>query len=84
MIGPRGGRIPSKGIGAWPPEVGIHRATWNSGNGLANACWLASATASGLCRVDWLTGRWIQGRMPYYSVEGIRNEVEADDEIESD
>ena len=62
----------------------MHRVVWNGGNGLANAPCLASATASGLCRVDWLTGRWIQDRMPYYSVEGIRNEIEADDEMDSD
>ena len=54
----------------------MHRAVWNAGNGLANAPWLASATASGLCRVDWLAGRWLRDYVPYEGVEGIRCERE--------
>ncbi|KAL1741425.1 hypothetical protein HDZ31DRAFT_66944 [Schizophyllum fasciatum] len=62
------------GTGAWPPEVGVHKVAWNSGNGLARAGMLASATAAGLCRVDVLAGRWMKDKVPYTSVEEIRME----------
>ncbi|KAF8495375.1 hypothetical protein JB92DRAFT_2993071 [Gautieria morchelliformis] len=62
--------------GAWPPEVSVTRVTWQSGSGLARAPLLASATASGLCRVDWLLGRFNQNRFPYYTIESLRGEVE--------
>ena len=39
-------------------EVGVHRVVWNNGNGLASSSLLAAGTASGLCRVDVLWGRW--------------------------
>lgn len=52
----------------------MHRAVWNDKNGLANAPWLASGTASGLCRVDWLTGKWLSDQVPYTDIEGIRGE----------
>ncbi|PIL24356.1 hypothetical protein GSI_14109 [Ganoderma sinense ZZ0214-1] len=72
------------GTGAWPPEVGIHRVVWNDGNGLARAPLLASATGSGLCRVDWLLGKWGREPLPYNGVEGMRAETggqyEEDDE----
>ncbi|EKM55117.1 uncharacterized protein PHACADRAFT_161079 [Phanerochaete carnosa HHB-10118-sp] len=73
-------REPTKASGAWSPEVGVTRVAWNQGNGLASASWLASATASGLCRVDWLTGRWLHDKIPYHSIEGIRGEVEVEEE----
>lgn len=63
------------GTGAWPSEVGVHRVTWNSTNGLAAAGLLASATASGLCRVDELWGRWIKDKVPYTAIEHIRMEL---------
>ena len=49
---------------------------WNDGNGLARTPMLASATGAGLCRVDWLLGRWGRDPPPYYGVEGIRGEKE--------
>ncbi|EGN95833.1 hypothetical protein SERLA73DRAFT_187061 [Serpula lacrymans var. lacrymans S7.3] len=70
--------------GVWPPEVGIHRVAWNSANGLGGAPWLASATASGLCRIDWLLGRWIKDKVPYGSVEAIRQDIVGSGEYESD
>lgn len=74
--------------GVWPREVGIHRATWNNGNGLAGAGLLATATASGLCRIDNLSGRWIKDKMPYGGIENIRIEQgdgEVDDmDVDSD
>lgn len=45
---------------------------WNSGNGFNAAGLLASATASGLCRVDVLRGRWMRDRVPYGGMDGIR------------
>ncbi|KAK7051012.1 hypothetical protein VNI00_005124 [Paramarasmius palmivorus] len=62
--------------GAWPREVGIHVVRWNSSNGPANAGLLASGTASGLCRVDWIWGRWMKGRIPYHGIPSIRGEEE--------
>lgn len=50
------------GYGAWPASVSVTKVAWNEGGGLAGAGLLASGTASGLCRVDWLgsggQGRW--------------------------
>ena len=74
------------GTGAWPPEVGIHRVVWNDGNGLARSLMLASATASGLCRVDWLVGKWGKDPQPYTGIEGMRAETTGhfDEDEESD
>ncbi|OJT08897.1 Transcription factor tau subunit sfc6 [Trametes pubescens] len=74
------------GTGAWPPEVGIHRVAWNDGNGLARTPLLASATGSGLCRVDWLMGRWMRDQLPYTGIEGMRGEMGGvfEDDDESD
>ena len=62
------------GTGVWPPSVGIHRVVWNCGNGLSGAPLLGSATASGICRVDWLVGRWMKGKIPYGGIVSIRGE----------
>lgn len=43
---------------------------------------LGSGTASGLCRIDWLEGRWLKGNVPYGSVEAIRGELEGMEDIE--
>ncbi|TBU50277.1 hypothetical protein BD309DRAFT_945783 [Dichomitus squalens] len=74
------------GTGAWPPDVGIHRVVWNDRNGLAGTPLLASATGSGLCRVDWLPGKWGRDPLPYNGVEGMRAETggEFDEDDESD
>ena len=76
------GRITNTGV--WPPEVGVQRVAWNNSNGLGGAPLLASATASGLCRVDLLMGRWIRDRTPYVSVQKMRKEVEvtSDESVE--
>ncbi|KAG6370153.1 hypothetical protein JVT61DRAFT_12374 [Boletus reticuloceps] len=75
----------STNTGVWPPEIGIHRVAWNNGNGLGGAPLLASATASGLCRVNWLLGRWTKDRTPYVSVPKMRKEVEgASDESDEE
>lgn len=71
------------GNGAWPSEVAVTRVVWHDGAGLAGASWLASASASGLCRVDWLEGRWIRDRVPYGGLEVIRGEKE-DEGVEDD
>lgn len=70
--------------GVWPPEIGVHRVTWNCGNGLGCASLLASGSGSGLCRVDWLCGRWFKDRVPYVDVPKMRKEVDggADDSME--
>jgi transcription factor C subunit 6 len=52
--------------------------TWNDGNGLVAAGMLASGTGSGLCRVDWIWGRWMKGKIPYGSVANARKEMDAD------
>lgn len=63
---------PVSGIGAWSPEISVTRVRWNNGCGLARAPLLASATASGLCRIDWLTGRFTNKAVPFGGVELIR------------
>ena len=67
---------PEGGGGAWHPFVGVQRVAWHSGAGLAAAGLLASATGSGLCRVDFLEGRWFRDRVPYERVEVMRLEEE--------
>ncbi|KAJ3763895.1 hypothetical protein EV360DRAFT_77973 [Lentinula raphanica] len=67
-----------RGTGVWPREVGVQRVVWNNGNGLSAAGMLASATGSGLCRVDVLSGRWLKEKsmkMPYGGIESIRLEA---------
>ncbi|KAI6161423.1 hypothetical protein EDD17DRAFT_1587403 [Pisolithus thermaeus] len=65
-----------RSTGAWPPEIGVHRVTWNCGNGLGCASLLASGSGSGLCRVDWLRGRWFKDRVPYVDVPKMRKEID--------
>lgn len=79
----------SSGTGVWPPEMGVHKVVWNSGNGPENVGLLASATASGLVRIDTkVWGRWVKGkRFPYGGVLGARLDAAAevgDDESEED
>jgi len=50
--------------GDWPVEVGVHKICWNNNNGLGRANWIASGTASGLCRIDIVRGRFLGGRVP--------------------
>ncbi|OBZ65716.1 Transcription factor tau subunit sfc6 [Grifola frondosa] len=82
----RANKVMPVGTGVWPQEVGVHRVVWNVGNGLGRAPLLASATGSGLCRVDWLLGRWNKDHIPYNGVEGIRGEGAdtSDEDDESD
>ena len=69
--------------GAWPPEVSVTRVAWNNGCGLARAPLLASATASGLCRVDWLLGHFQDDRIPYGGVQQIRFEINSLDKVDN-
>lgn len=57
----------------------MHKVTWNNGNGLSGCGLLASATASGLCRVDNLWGRWMKDKVPYGGIQHIRREELEDD-----
>ncbi|KAF8516951.1 hypothetical protein BU17DRAFT_92339 [Hysterangium stoloniferum] len=73
--------------GAWSPEISVTRVVWHSGSGMARAPLLASATASGLCRVDWLLGRFPHDRFPYGGVAALRGEVggiDNEEEVEED
>lgn len=63
-------------LGSWPAEVSVTRTTWNNGCGLARAPLLASATASGLCRVDYLLGRFPTNKIPYGGIQCIRKEID--------
>jgi transcription factor C subunit 6 len=72
------------GTGAWPREVGVHRVVWNNGNGLASSAWAAAGTASGLCRVEMLPGRWLKDKIPYGGISGIRMEDVDGMEVDSD
>ncbi|ORX40716.1 hypothetical protein BD324DRAFT_647634 [Kockovaella imperatae] len=49
---------------AWSPHCAIHKVTWNSANGLNSAGWLASGMASGLVRVEWVSGRFQGDTLP--------------------
>jgi len=62
------------GSALWPHEASILSTRWNSCNGLENAPWLASGTASGLVRIDWLQGRWFRDTIPYTGISNIRFE----------
>ena len=68
----------SEGSGGWLPNVSVTRVVWNEGGGISQSAFLASATASGLCRVDWLLGRFVQDFVPYQGIENIRKEAETD------
>lgn len=69
------------GTGAWPREVAVQKIIWNNGNGIGACGLLASATSSGLCRVDNLWGRWMKDKVPYGGIEQIRREgLEEDDD----
>ncbi|KAF8316837.1 hypothetical protein DL93DRAFT_2056052 [Clavulina sp. PMI_390] len=70
------------GSGSWPAEVGIHRVAWHNGGGYGCVGLLASGTASGLVRIDWLEGRWLYGKITYGSVKVARQEAggEEDDD----
>ncbi|KAG8967024.1 hypothetical protein FRC03_010871 [Tulasnella sp. 419] len=63
------------GSGAWPPEVGVHCVAWNTSNGLTKCQLLASGTASGLCRIDNLWGRFRKDHVPYGGIEVLRGET---------
>ncbi|KAF9023470.1 hypothetical protein BDZ89DRAFT_1069825 [Hymenopellis radicata] len=75
---------PTSKTGAWPREVGVQRVAWNVGNGLGCAGMLASATGSGLCRVDCLEGRWMKDKFPYGDVERLRGGTAVVDDSESE
>ncbi|EJD05772.1 uncharacterized protein FOMMEDRAFT_104009 [Fomitiporia mediterranea MF3/22] len=77
-------RTGAQGAGAWSPEVSVTRVAWNNGGGLARAPLLASATASGLCRIDWLLGHFQDGELPYRGAQESRNEVNTEDKMEED
>ena len=68
----------------------MHCVVWNTGNGLAFSGLLAAGTASGLCQVDVLWGRWWKEKIPYESVEDIRMEdgnameIKSEEEEDSD
>jgi len=83
----RGPTVPTRPIstGAWPQQVGVNCVVWNNGDGIASSTLLASGTASGLCRVDVLLGRWLRDKIPYGGIEGIRMEhrVKTEDNLAS-
>ncbi|KAF8327233.1 uncharacterized protein EI90DRAFT_3018294 [Cantharellus anzutake] len=70
-VAPQEGRS-YDGSGAWPAEVGVHRVAWHSGGGLHSAPLLASATASGLCRIEWMKGRGQEGINLYSMIQHLR------------
>ncbi|KAF9651500.1 hypothetical protein BDM02DRAFT_3091246 [Thelephora ganbajun] len=71
--------------GAWAPEVSVQRVVWNNGNGLGNCQLLVSGTASGLCRIDWVSGRWFKGRdLGLGGIETLRGEVDGGGDVDMD
>ena len=61
--------------GVWPTEVGVLCVVWNTACDLARAPLLASSTASGLCRIDWLIGRSHGAMQTFGGVEKARGEA---------
>ena len=51
---------------------------------MASSSLLAAGTASGLCRVDVLWGRWFKNKAPYGGAEGIRMEHEDAMDVDSE
>jgi transcription factor C subunit 6 len=70
---------PEGGSGAWHASVGVQHVAWHSWAGLTAVGLLASATGSGLCRVDFLEGRWFWDRVLYEWVEAMWLEEDAMD-----
>jgi len=71
--------------GAWTPEVSVQRVVWNNGNGLGNCQLLVSGTASGLCRIDWMGGRWFKDQtLGPGGIEALRGEVDVDGDVDMD
>lgn len=63
----------------------MQRVAWNNGNGLANCQLLVSGTASGLCRIDLLTGRWFKDReLGAGGIEALRGQVDGDGDVNMD
>jgi transcription factor C subunit 6 len=78
---------PVQSASAWPAQVGVTRVAWQAGGGLAAAGLLGSATAAGLCRIDWLAGRWFKEWVAYGGVDKARLEegaAEGEDEPEDE
>ncbi len=48
----------------WSPPVGIHRVSWHNGGGIGRAGLLASGTASGLGRIDFVKGMFAHAANP--------------------
>ncbi|KZV92898.1 hypothetical protein EXIGLDRAFT_749456 [Exidia glandulosa HHB12029] len=71
--------------GSWPKEVCVTRVAWDSGGGISSAPFLASGTASGLCRIDWLMGRFYNERLNVDKITSWRNhEAAAGDWFDGD
>ncbi|KAG8947219.1 hypothetical protein FRC04_010942 [Tulasnella sp. 424] len=64
----------------WPPEIGVLCTSWNP-NGLTKCQLLASATASGLCRIDDL---WSSAKGDKGAVAGKGKEKDQGEEMEVD
>lgn len=62
------------GSGGWPLQVGVHRVAWNSASGYGCANLLASGMACGFVRIDWLEGRFVNGKIPYVDIGTLRGE----------
>jgi len=72
---PRVTDLNTSATGAWSPQVSVTCTRWNDGCGIGQASLLASSTASGLCRIDWLPGRFHDDRVPFVSIASLRGEV---------
>jgi transcription factor C subunit 6 len=77
--------LASTNSGAWAPGVSVQRVAWNNGNGLGSCQLLVSGTGSGLCRIDWVTGRWFKDRkLGSGGIEALRGEVDGDGDVDMD
>ena len=70
----------------WPAEINITGLAWNNGNGIGRAGMLASGSASGLCRVDFMRGHKEEGKLGQFRrrMEGKERRVAKDDSKQMD
>jgi transcription factor C subunit 6 len=68
--------------GAWPGHVAVHCVAWHPS--LRRAPLLASGTASGLARVDWVEGGWTAPMRYTGGKRSVNDEEDDEDEDNED
>lgn len=80
----KGDRL-KKASPSWPPQISITSLAWNNGNGIGRAGMIASASASGLCRIDYMQGYKEEGKLAQFRARiGKEGKAPAGDSDEDD